>query len=255
MHLHHATLNDAFWAGGLSCDTALMIVLLGKRRARSFPAFTSLIGLNLVADLVLSPAIASSYRGFYLHTYWTYAAINVLIQAWIIYELASIVLKPTGTWVRDARANFLSWGAAGGLIALALAYLVSPPASTVLQRLGLRADLFTSLLICELVIVTTSASARLGLGWRNHVMAVGQAVTLWSATAVVIDSLHSYFGNGKSFASLEYVKFLAYLAATFYCCLQLWHEEPVRQPISPELRKYIVALHRRVQYDLGEAER
>jgi hypothetical protein len=42
----------------------------------------------------------------------------------------------------------------------------------------------------------------------------------------------------------------AYLAALGYWMVQFWLEEPVRQPISPQLRAYIQALHQQIKNDL-----
>jgi hypothetical protein len=169
-------------------------------------------------------------------------------------EIARAVLRPTGTWVRDARKQFLSIATAGAILALFLACLVVPPAPHPLQVWELRANLFASLLTCELVIAITSASNRLGLGWKNHVMAVGQGLMVWSMAAVIVDSVHSYFGTARFFRSADYLEEFAYLGVLGYWCVQLWRQEPARQPISPQLRKFILALHERVQYDLGEAE-
>jgi hypothetical protein len=156
--------------------------------------------------------------------------------------------------VRDARKQFLLSAVAGTLLALTLAYLVAPPSRSRLEGLQLRADLFTSLLICELFIAVTLASNRLGLGWKNHVMAIGQGFTAWSIVATAVDALHSYFGARHLYDSTESVQSFMYLGVLWYWCVQLWREEPERQPISAQLRKFIVALHDRVQYDLGEAE-
>jgi hypothetical protein len=40
------------------------------------------------------------------------------------------------------------------------------------------------------------------------------------------------------------------LAALGYWMVQFWLEEPARQPLSPELRAYIEALHQRVKSNL-----
>jgi hypothetical protein len=48
--------------------------------------------------------------------------------------------------------------------------------------------------ICELIAVVTRTSKSLGLGWRNHVMALGNGWTAWAVAAILVDGLHSYFG-------------------------------------------------------------
>jgi hypothetical protein len=56
----------------------------------------------------------------------------------------------------------------------------------------------------------------------------------------------------SQYDSLYYVRSIAYLGTLGYWSVALWREEPARKPISPALRKYIVALHDQVNYDLGK---
>jgi hypothetical protein len=249
-----AALDNLLWAAALCGESTLTVVILRKGRWRMFPAFSALIAVPILASVFLVPLRWMAAYDWYTLLYRAYVAVNFFLQLAVVVELARIVLRPTGTWVHDARKQFILSAVGGTLLALALAYMVVPPAASLMESLQLRADLFTSLLICELFIAVTLASNRLGLGWKNHVMAIGQGFTAWSIVATMVDSLHSYFGARHFYDSTESVQSLMYLGVLGYWCVQLWREEPVRQPISPQLRKFILALHERVKYDLGEAE-
>ena len=113
-----------------------------------------------------------------------------------------------------------------------------------------RGNLFTSMVICELFVVMTMTANRLGLGWRNHVMAIAQGLTVWSAIMVVKTAVESYLGAQRHYLQLEQIRYVTYPAAICWITVQLWRNEPERRPISPDLREYILALHRRVEYDL-----
>jgi hypothetical protein len=91
---------------------------------------------------------------------------------------------------------------------------------------------------------------RLGLGWRNHVMAVGQGLTAWSSIMVLKTTLQSIPGSQHFYLPLEEIRGFTYCAAICWMALRLWVPEPERQPISEDLQQYILALHRRVEYDL-----
>jgi hypothetical protein len=205
-------------------------------------------------DTVLEPLLFAivwiGSQKWYGWVYWASVLIEFVLQLGVIWEIVRIVMRPTGTWVRDARKQFIFWGVAGILLAAALPWLVSPPATSFLDRLAVRGNLFTSLVICELIAVVTRTSKALGLGWRNHVMALGNGWTAWAVIAILVDGLHSYFGGELYFRALEYVRMFAYLAALGYWSVQFWLEEPARQPISPELSNYIQSLHRRINIDL-----
>jgi hypothetical protein len=81
-------------------------------------------------------------------------------------------------------------------------------------------------------------------------MAVAQGLTAWALVAVLIDASHSYLGQIRDFIGLEHVKMLVYLGTVAFWMVQLWRNEPVRQPISPRLQQHILALNQRVQYDV-----
>ena len=96
------------------------------------------------------------------------------------------------------------------------------------------------------------AASHTGLAWKNHVMAVGQGLMFWALLTVSIEDIGAYIDpQGKS-AGIYYARVLIYLVTVTYWTVSLWREEPARKPISPALRKYIVALHDQVQYDLGK---
>jgi hypothetical protein len=208
------------------------------------------MGYYVAQSLLLYLIYRQCERIWYVRAYWTTAVLDFALQLGVIWEIARIVMRPTGTWVRDAKKQFILWGAAGILFAAALPFLITPPAASLLHRLEVRGNLFTSLVICELIAVVTRTSKSLGLGWRNHVMALGNGWTAWAVVAILVDGLHSYFGAELYFRQLEHARMFAYLAVLGYWMVQFWLEEPARQPISPQLRAYIQALHERIKNDL-----
>ena len=245
-----SALDYALWAANFLCEAVLFSILIYRRRYREFPVFTALIGFEAAIPVALYLIYIRGYYVWYARVYWSQALIDFALQLGVIWEIARIVLQPTGTWVRDARKQFILWGAAGILLAAAFPWLVTPPATTLLGRLQVRGFLFTSLVICELIAVVTRTSKSLGLSWRNHLMALGNGWTAWAVVAILVDGLHSFPGMQRYFTVLEHVKMFAYLAALGYWSVQFWLEEPARQPISPQLRAYILDLHQRIKNDL-----
>lgn len=231
-------------------STALFAILIVRHRWRGFPVFTVFMGFETILGPVLYTLVQHGSRNWYARVYWSSILVEFALELGIVFEIARIVLKPTGTWVRDARSQFILWGVTGILLAAALPFLVTPPATNFLGRLMVRGELFTSLVICELIAVVTRTSKSLGLGWRNHVMALGNGWTVWAVVAILVDGLHSYFGAQRYFGVLDQIRTITYLAALGYWSVQFWLEEPARQPISEELSAYIQVLHRRIKNDL-----
>ena len=230
--------------------TAVFAVLVIRRRWKEFPVFTAYMGFDTLQSPLMYLLFLHGSHAWYTGVYYSAVLIEFVLQLGVIWEIARIVMRPTGSWVQDARKQFILWGVAGIMLAAALPWLVSPPSPNFLGRLEVRGNLFTSLVICELIAVVTRTSKSLGLGWRNHVMALGNGWTAWAVIAILVDGLHSYFGAVRYFEALEQVRMFTYLVALGYWSVQFWLEEPARQPISPELNNYIQALHRRIKIDL-----
>lgn len=242
------------WAVGFFVGAALFAVLIYRGRWRGFFVFTAFEGICTAMTLLSYLVFRFGSRNQYERIYWVYEFLGFLLQLGVIGEIARIVLRPTGTWFQDAKKQFLFWGAAGILFAAALPWLVTPPGAIWQYRLAMRADLFTSLVTCELIAVVTRTSKSLGLGWRNHVMALGNGWTVWAVTAILVDGAHCYFGTHHYFRELEHVGISVSILVNIYWIVQFWLEEPARQPISPELRAYIEALHQRIKNNLDTLE-
>ncbi|MGA2350515.1 MAG: hypothetical protein ABSF70_08800 [Terracidiphilus sp.] len=243
-----------FWVAGFLGEAALFSILIYRRRSREFFVFTTLIGFLAVKSVGLYLIYAYSSRLWYARVFYFGYLLDFILELGMVWGAARIVMRPTGSWVRDAKKQFILGGAAGLLFAAALSWMLSPPASTLLERLRVRSDLFTSLVVCELFVVMLLTAKRLGLGFRNHVFALVLGWSAWVMTAMVVDLLHGYFGTHLYFEALNNARKLAYLAALVYWTVQFWLDEPPRREISPELRNYILALHNRTKNDLDKVK-
>jgi len=248
--MHVSAAANFWWAACFLSTLAVFVVLIGRGRRQEFAVLTLWFGFVDLRTILLFLLYRAHWTTAYRDVYYVGLVLEFALQLGVALEIARILLRPTGTWVQDARVRFAIAGAVGAVVAGLLAWWVSPPESTVTRVWMDRGNLFTSLVICELFVVMSLTANRLGLGWRNHVMAVGQGLTGWTSIMVVTTALQSLLGNQHFYADLDYVRDLAYFGATIWIALQLWIPEPARQPISADLQEYILALHRRVEYDL-----
>jgi hypothetical protein len=248
--MHFSLFDKLYWAAGPCFNAVLLFVLLWRSRWTQFPILTTWIAFQVARTLVLFFIYLHDSRSWYARIYVGGSWIDFILQLGVVLEIARIVLRPTGTWVRDARPRFIAFGLAGATVAALVAWWVSPPAWSVRFAWQIRADLFTSLVVCELFVVMSLTANRLGLGWRSHVMAVGQGLTAWTSLMVVTTALQSSLGTRHFYAGLDQIRGLAYVTAITWMIFQLWRDEPQRQPISSDLQEYILALHKRVEYDL-----
>ena len=253
--MQEPTLTNIVWVGGFVGHLALLLVLLVKRRARSFPVFTAFIAFHVAETVFLFQISRHAPQHAYFLAYWGAAFLDYTLQAVLIFEIARTVLRPTGTWISDARRSFFLWSTFGLLFAAIFAFNLGSPYAKGLDLLEERITLFTSLLTCELFAVMIVTANRLGLQWRSHVMALGQGLTLWSLLNLGSDVLHVLAGWKRDFALYDGIREFAYLGALVFWIVSFWLPEKQRAPLSPSMEAYLLALHRRVQYDLDNAER
>lgn len=245
---------ELIWAASFAGHAALLAVLLLRRRWREFPVFTGYIAFHALETPFLYGLFLFHSSAWYARVYWAGALIDFAFQLGIVLEIARNVMKPTGTWLRDARKQFVLGGAAGLLLAAGLTWWLTPPGARGLQRLEMKGNLFAAFLICELFLVISSTARKLGLGWRSHVLAITQGFGVWVVVSLLTGVLQSYFGHSRYFVILEYSHQFVSIGVLGYWVVQMWSDEPARRPISEELRQYIVALHDRMEYDFGESD-
>src|SRR5882762_3959874 len=109
-------LDNVLWAASFIGHVALLCILMLRKRWRAFPVFTLYNAYHVIQTAVLFLVYHYGSRHAYGKSYWALAVGAFIFQLGWIYEIAKDVLRPTGTWIRDARAQFLLWSGLGILL-------------------------------------------------------------------------------------------------------------------------------------------
>ena len=249
MHLNGPVF--AFWAAGLTAHILLLLVLLLRHRAGTFPVFTTLIAANVVNSIALYEIALHGSKHTYFIAYFAFAILDLVLQLSVTYELATHVFCPTGTWARDVRTGFLILVIASVAIALGLACLPSPPEKTVLGMLLDRGNLFSSALQCELLVGMIAFSSTAGLPWNTHVARIAQGLGFYSLIGLLTEAGHNILArNTVAFQTLTYLRMSIYLLCASYWIVMLWLPAPAPQELPEEAQRQLFTLQRRVEYDL-----
>lgn len=238
-------LAQVLWAAGFIELSALFLVLLIRGRWRSFPIFTTWIGFQVLRAIILYHLYRVAPPTIYSLYYWSATVVDTAMQIAIVFELARAVLKPTGTWVRDARRMFLLLSLVGVFLAAFAAYGVNPPGE--IGGWIEKGNLFASLLNAQLFAAMAFSSTRLGLAWRHHVMAIATGWALWAVVGLFVEAAYSYFGPQWKGLALDQIRVIAYQAATIYWTINLWFPEPAQRTLSPKMQSYLSGLQHQAQ--------
>ena len=245
-----STLDQVLWAASLVGHVALASVLLVRRRWKEFPVFTSFVVYEALTTVLLYAVLHHASKRAYFLAYWITGFGNYLYQVAVIYEIARDVLRPTGRWVREAQRSFFLWGGLWLGVAAALASQLGLPQSKGLDLWDARIQVFTSMLTCELFLAMSAAANRLGLQRRSYVVALGLGITVWSCVALIEDFAHAALGWTHDLGMFVHAPEVVYLGVLLYWIVVFSLPERARAPLSPAMREYLLALHKRVHYDL-----
>lgn len=235
-------LSQVLWATGFCELLALTFVLLVRRRWQAFPFFTAYIAFQVAETIVLYSIHRWSRPHTYYWAYWAGTVVDLLLQLSVVFELTRTVLRPTGTWVRDARRMFLLLALAATVIAAAVSFAVSPTLPTTLDNWIEKGNLFSAMLNAQLFLAMGLASSRLGLAWRHHVMGIASGWMLWASVDLFVEASYSYLGPDWHGLVLDNVRILAFQAATIYWIVNLWLPEPEARTLSPQMQSYLSGL-------------
>jgi len=247
-------IQNVLWAGSFSAQAILLLVLMAKQRWREFRVFTAWIAFLTAESIGLFVIYREGSPRLYADVYWLSVITEFFLQLGVVLEIARIVLRPTGTWLHDARLRFVLSGIAGALIAAGVAVILHPSAPTSLDAWEIRGNLFTGIIVLELCSAMMGAANRLGLQWDTHVMGLGQGLAVWAIVAVIVDAFHNLLGRYQWFNFLENMRIVVWIAAVIYWGVVFLRPQKERLPLSQDMQKYLVDLHARVQYDLSRTE-
>ncbi len=246
--MHLTTLDRLLWAAGFSEHCALLAVLLFRRRAGSFPVFTTLIAVNILRTGILYSTLRFGSSESYFYAYWTFGMLDVALQLAVIYEVAAHVFRPMGVWAPEVRRFFAGLAAASVVLASLLTRLATPSTRTLRLAFVIRGNFFSSALMSELFVAMVALSVTVGLPWRTHVARLAQGLGVYSMFGILTEAAHTYFGNGPSsstYAFLSHVRISLYLMCVGYWIVAFALKEPVPRKLPEHLHHELLEVQRR----------
>ncbi len=249
-----STLATSLWLIAPGLDIFLFVVMLHKGRWKAFPALSVFVVVDAVSGIILFLIDPRGHGKLYQNAFNISSVLSFITQLYILVEIARAVLKQPNHWNATALKRLWAFGFLGVLFAAFTTLIVNSGRAFSWSLAIDDLQIFSSLAICEIVIAISLAAGQLGLPIRSHVLSIGQGFAAWSLLIASVYGLESLVNvHGLAYQGLETFRTLLYPLTVLYWTVSLWYEEPARKPISPAWRKYIVALHDQVQYDLGKA--
>lgn len=180
MHFnYHFTAVTVLWTLTFASLLVLLVVLMGRDRARRFPWFTAsivLVALRLLTNRLLHDKLPQLTMGAVAITL---ADISVLVGLIVLVEMARNAFRKAGS-----RAWF-GWGLAllalGGVVVWkwgpwpqwkALAFDTPIAKLQLMQMVAVKTGLLVDVLTIALGLLVVAFGQRYGAGWRSHVQCI-----------------------------------------------------------------------------------
>ena len=245
--------DRAVMAASITGNVLVLLVLLVRRRAGSFPLFTALLVEELLTGAVNHFVRLHFSFGTYKYSYWSLGILDEILQILVFYEIAVHVFCPTGTWARDIRRTFLGMSAISVVVAFLLAWLAQPAAMYPMATFMQRSNFFSAVLMSELFVGRVVLASTVGLPWKTHAARIAQGLGAYSLVCVAIDIVTNYVGVADMVhvhLHLSQLANLTWIGCEVYWVVTLWAEAPAPRELPEAMRIQIYSLNRRVENDL-----
>jgi predicted permease len=254
------------WTLTFAAQLVLLVVLLGRDRARRYPWFTAgiaLAALRLMAEVLLTGRMATIPLQA---TLLTLADIGAVVGLLVLVELArrafaglqrSLWIVNTVGMLVVAGGVLAAWGpwptwkqltANPSVSALNLMVMVAGPKETPTIVRGIdKGDLLVALLTVGLGLLVVLFGRRFKAGWRSHtqMIAIGlsTAAIAWLAMQGIVQSIArtahpqnrvDYDRVVGLINNLVNANKLVYLCALLWWIVWLWLDEPGAATMAPE---------------------
>jgi hypothetical protein len=241
--MHLTGLDLLLWAASFLANAILLIVLLARHRAASFPVFTALIALNVGRTIALFLIQHFGTHHTYFYTFWYLAIIDVALQFGVVCEIAAHVFRSRGKWRENVTPMLLWWFVLSVLTAAALTSLPKPSTRLWMQVLIIKGSFFWAALMSELFVGMVVSAARFGMPWKTHVARIAEGLAVYSLISVLIETGNTYYGlaiDSYAYDNLSHLRIAVYVLCTAYWSITLWLQvTPVRgmpEQMRQELR-------------------
>lgn len=251
-------LDFVFWVSTFAGHLTLVAVLGFRHRIEQYPLFTALILSSVVRTVLLYLVYRSGTATTYYDSYWSLAILDTALQFGVLYEVASTVFRPAGTWARDVRRGWLRLILGASSVASLLTWLAAPAASSWQQILVVKGSFFSAVLMSELFVGMVALSVTAGLPWRTHVARIAQGLGTYSLIDIMIEAAHTLFGRAyvsHADAMLSHLRMAVYLGCLLYWIITLWQEAPGPRVLPSWVGEILPKLQTRAAAELALVRR
>jgi hypothetical protein len=253
MHFHFATV-EILWTLTFAALLVLLVVMLGRYRARRFPWFTVsivLVALRMLASRLLFGKMAPITSS---EIFLTLADLGMIVAFLVVVELArrAFAGASRNAWIAGTLVLLAIGGTVVALWGPWPAWKTVEAGSTLgklrlMQLAAQKGELLNDLLYIELGLLLVFAGRRFAAGWRSHTQQIAVGLSIASIAQLIVRAVWQKIANGPPPRSQEeYVRItglqdklfngnsIVYLLIVVAWIICLWRDEPGTKATAAE---------------------
>jgi hypothetical protein len=214
------------WLAGFAGYTVLMLVLVVRKRYRTFPWFTFLLAQEIVQSIVLFEAHHFARPRTYYYTYMGSEILDSLVRVGVFFELARItsrLLRENGSERVRAMINAVVIAS----VICAGVVISGPGVGNLIVTAVLKISVCTSILGALLVFFFLLTTFLEGIRSRVHSQALAYGLFIYFS-GQLLSQLGLLFSGKALWFTLQTYTAPLYIVCLFAWSIILWFDEPKR---------------------------
>lgn len=215
------------WISGFALNLLLFAILLYKKRYRTLPWFTVLVGQTTLQNVVLFALHRFGSINVYSYAYYSGDALDAILHVLVIWEVARILIgRHLGLRLHD---EIYSHWVGFLLMAVLGIYFVTYPMNVgrLSAVIALRATQLSTVGVCGLLLMVLSLTLVFRVKVRVHAQAIVYGLALYSLGKLVLQAFVLLAGPGIIAQANDWLRPVYHISLLLWIVC-LWREEPER---------------------------
>ena len=228
---------------GLLGQILLFVVLIVRRKYRSFPIFTFYIAFNLLYDIGLGALIVGYSNSLGRSLAFALLPVQYLIEIAVLLEIAWHVLRPVHVSLPKGSVRIFILAVIVAVIGGTLLAWHVDTTGNKLQDIKAPLDLTVGLLRLMVFVATAAFAQLLGINWKDKVLQLATALSFYSAASLILSLVERFAGD-----SLEPVRAFLFLLEIGSLVWVFTTKDAERREFSPQMEQFLVTLAGRARH-------
>ena len=215
------------WVSGFALNLALFAILLYKKRYRTLPMFTTLIGLDALQTIILFLTHRYASQNMYAYAWYSSDAIDAVLHVLVIWEVARILIEHhLGLRLHDEiRSHWIAFLCMGVLSVYFLTY----PTNTAshLESIVLRLGQVSTVGVGGLLLMVLGLTFFFRVKVRVHAQAVVYGLALYTFGKFIMQGAVVLLGTDIITESNDWLRPVYHVTLLIWIVC-LWRKEPER---------------------------